>query len=182
MAAALEWWLRWVSAPVGGGADMTKAIAVTMALLLAATAIQPLSAAAERSLPYWASIAAGQARMRTGPGRNFPASWLYQRRDLPVKVIETYPSWRKVEDPDGTRGWMMVNLLSEQRTAIIRDGTQPLRVAPDPGARIAWRAMAGVVGRISHCSGGWCRFDVQGRTGYVDTAHVWGLNPGETVE
>ena len=160
---------------------MNKSIA-TILVLFATSAIVPAGAAAERSLPYWASISAGQARMRTGPGRNFPASWLYQRPDLPVKVIETYPSWRKVEDPDGAQGWMMVNLLSDQRTGIIRSGAHPLRAAPDGGARIVWQAMAGVVGRVSHCGGGWCKFDVHGRGGYVQIAHIWGVDDGETTE
>ncbi len=161
---------------------MNKMSAAAIGVSLAALVIAPGEAAAERSLPYWASISAGQARLRTGPGRNFPASWLYQRADLPVKVIEVYPSWRKIEDPDGTRGWMMVNLLSEQRTAIIRDAAQPLRAAPRRDAPITWHAMKGVVGRISHCDGGWCKFDVHGRAGYVEAAAVWGVSPGEMFE
>ncbi len=161
---------------------MNKSIAAMVLALIAPAAIDPAGAAAQRGLPYWASISAGQARLRTGPGRNFPASWLYQRADLPVKVIETYPSWRKIEDPDGTQGWMMVNLLSDQRTAIIRDGVQPLRAAPEGGARIVWQAMPGVVGRVAHCGEGWCKFDVHGRSGYVEIAHIWGVSPGETTE
>ena len=161
---------------------MTRTITAVIAVLLTPVATTTATASAERSVPYWASISAGQARMRTGPGRNFPASWLYQRPDLPVKVVETYPSWRKVEDPGGTQGWMMVNLLSEQRTAIIRDAAQPLRAAPRRDAPIVWQAMKGVVGRISRCTGGWCRFDVHGRSGYVESAYIWGLSPGETVE
>ena len=42
--------------------------------------------------------------MRTGPGRNYPGIWLYKRRDLPIRVIQIYPNWRKVEDPDGEQG------------------------------------------------------------------------------
>ena len=161
---------------------MNKSVAAIMLALLVMIAVVPVEAAVERSLPYWASISAGQARMRTGPGRNFPASWLYQRPDLPVRVIETYPSWRKVEDPDGAQGWMMVNLLSDQRTAIIRNGAHPLRAAPDGSARVVWQVMAGVVGRISRCDRGWCKFDVHGRSGYVEIAHIWGVNVGETTE
>ena len=40
-------------------------------------------------------------RTRTGPGRNFPGIWLYQRSGLPVRVIATYPNWRKIEDSSG---------------------------------------------------------------------------------
>ena len=40
------------------------------------------AAAQDKQPPYWASIASGQAMTRTGPGKNYPGVWLYQRRDL----------------------------------------------------------------------------------------------------
>lgn len=156
------------------------AAAVLLALGLAPT---PGGAASgPRTVPYWASLAAGQARMRTGPGRNYPASWLYQRTGLPVRVIETYPGWRKVRDQDGTEGWMIGNLVSDQRTGVVRGGIAELRDAPDPGSKVMWRAEPGVIGRLSHCGSGWCRIDVAGRAGYVETDHLWGLDPDEKID
>lgn len=144
-------------------------------LAIAAVAVTGFGdAMAQKKPPYWASIAAGKAYMRTGPGRQFPASWLFVRAALPVKVIETYPNWRKVEDPDGQQGWMQANLLSEDRTGIIRGETQALRASPDAGAKISWRAEAGVVGKLSDCAQGWCKFDVSGKAGYVEISHIWG--------
>jgi SH3-like domain-containing protein len=135
-----------------------------------------------RETPYWASISAGQARMRTGPGRNFPISWLYQRAGLPVRVVEIYENWRKIEDPDGTQGWMLVNLLSADRTAMIVGDIRPMREAPQEGARIRYRAEPGVVGRIRNCRRGWCEFDVRGRSGFVETGHLYGIEDDERVD
>jgi SH3-like domain-containing protein len=151
---------------------------VLLALIALGMAIPAL---AQRKTPYFASIAAEKARMRTGPGRNYPASWLYQREDLPIKVIDIYGEWRKVEDPGGTQGWMQVNLLSDTRTAMVTGTVTEMRSAPNFNARINWRAAPGVVGRISKCGGGWCWFDVRGRGGYVEQSHIWGTEPGETV-
>ena len=120
--------------------------------------------------------------MRTGPGRNFPATWLYVRADLPIQVIEVYQTWRKIRDPDGTIGWMMVQLLSDTRTALVRgDSPQPLHEDPDAASPVRFRAEPGVVGRISRCSDGWCFFDVGGRNGYIRTDQIWGVGLGETV-
>lgn len=140
------------------------------------------AALAQKKLPYWASISAGQARMRTGPGRQFPATWLYQRAGLPVKVIETYPNWRKIEDPDGVQGWMQANLLSDDRGGLIVKGPiRQLREAPDSSARVIWRAEPGVVGKISECRRGWCKIDVRGRMGYVEAGALWGVDPSESA-
>lgn len=135
--------------------------------------------AQRRKPPYYASISQAKARMRTGPGKNYPASWLYQREDLPIKVIDIYKDWRKIEDPDGTQGWMFVGLLSDARTAMVAGQIAEMRDAPRFAAHINWRAAPGVVGRISKCARGWCYFDVRGRGGYVEQSKLWGVDPGE---
>ena len=141
------------------------------------------AAAQEKKPPYWASIASGQAMMRTGPARNYPGTWLYQRRDLPVRVLKTYPNWRFVEDPDGTQGWMLVTLLSDRRTAIVKKGEpRPVRVQPSDSAKVRYLAEQGVVGRIDHCANGWCRIEVGKREGFIHTADIWGVDENEVVD
>jgi len=157
---------------------MRRAIGMTLACALFVTG-EP--ATAQPKLPYWASISAGKARMRTGPGRQFPASWLYQRAGLPVKVVETYPNWRKIVDPDGTTGWMQGNLIDEQRTALVIGKVRMLRSRPEPGAPVIWRAQGGVVGKISQCGDGWCLFDVKGRVGFIRTDALWGVEANERL-
>lgn len=132
--------------------------------------------------PYYASIAATKAMMRTGPGRGYPATWLYQRRDLPIKVVDIYQDWRKIEDPDGTQGWMLATLLSEARTAVVTGSETELRDSARLNGGVLWRAAPGVIGRISNCGHGWCWFDVQGKAGYVEQTHLWGVDPGENVD
>lgn len=158
-----------------------------LAIISALTATIGLDAAAgaadaKREPPYYASIAPGRARTRTGPARAYPASWLYQRADLPVKVVAVYKEWRRIEDPDGDQGWMLGNMVSSTRTAIVR-GSAPveMRDAPGSSAKMLWRAAPGVVGRISQCADGWCRFDVKGQAGYVEVGGLWGVEPGERV-
>lgn len=154
------------------------AITALLMILISAPA-----AAQDRQPPYWASIASGQAMTRTGPGKNYPGVWLYQRRDLPVRVIKKYDNWRLVQDPDGAQGWMLVTLLSDRRTAIVKAGQpRPLRVGPYDSAKTEYQAEQGVVGRISKCHDGWCRIEIGNRRGYIATADIWGLSDGETVD
>jgi SH3-like domain-containing protein len=154
-----------------------KLLAVVAAIALPAMADAAGPAVAKK--PYWASLSAGQARMRTGPGRQFPASWLYQRAGLPVKVIESYPNWRKVEDPEGAQGWIQSNLISDDRTGMVLRDVQPLRERPDKSANVIWRAEPGVVGKLSECKHGWCKLDVRGRMGYIEAVSLWGVDPNE---
>lgn len=161
---------------------MPRKVMLAAALALG-LAVGPARAQDERATPYWASISAGKAMMRTGPGQNYPATWLYVRADLPIQVIETYPNWRKVRDPDGTTGWMLQRLLSDTRTALVT-GTEarPMRRDPAEDSPVRFVAEPGVVGRLSKCAAGWCLLDVRGRQGYIRTSHFWGLDPSGTLE
>ena len=154
--------------------------AFTAFLLIAVAAP---ATAQDKEPPYWASIASGEAMTRTGPGRNYPGVWLYKRRDLPIRVVKKYENWRMIEDPDGNKGWMLVSLLSDRRTAIVKEGgPRSIRVKPDEKSNVRYRAEAGVVGRIEHCSAGWCHIAVGKREGYIRTSDIWGVSEGETVD
>ena len=134
-------------------------------------------------MPYWASISSGQAMMRTGPARAYPGVWLYQRRDLPIRVLKRHDSWRLVEDHEGTRGWFTVQLLSDTRTAIVRGSEpRPVHAKPDPGSRIRYLAAPDSVGRISECEEGWCHIAFGPREGHIRVADIWGVDPNEIVD
>lgn len=153
-------------------------LGATLALFCLATS----AAAQDRKPPYWASVVPNEANIRTGPGRNFPAIWQFRRAGLPVKVVATFTAWRKVEDPDGAQGWMQSNMLSENRTGMVRGDIAPLRARPEEGAPVVWRAAPGVVGKLRSCRQGWCDFDVKGRRGWIEAGSLWGVAANEVVE
>ena len=141
------------------------------------------AAALDKVPPYWASIASGEAMIRTGPGRNYPGTWLYKRRDLPVRVVKIYSSWRLIEDPEGTRGWMLVTLLSDRRTALVKPGVpRAIYEKRDRASRVAYLAEPGVVGRIEDCDGDWCKFSVGKRAGWVAQGDVYGVSKSENID
>ncbi len=149
------------------------ALFAVAALLWAGFALPQAQAQASRP-PYWASITQVPAIMRRGPSRDMPALWQYVRDDLPVRVTAVYQDWRRIEDPNGTVGWMHSRLLSAARTAIVTGNLRAMRVSPDARSPVAYRAEPGVVGRISDCDNGWCMFDVKGRAGWIEADHIWG--------
>lgn len=127
-------------------------------------------------VPYWASIASPEVRMRVGPSRDFPIEWVYKRDGLPIKVVRVQESWRLVEDPEGTRGWMASSLLSRERTAlVIGEGLAAIRDAGSDQAALKWNAEPGVVGKLGTCAAGWCEFDVEGRSGWILEQRLWGV-------
>lgn len=146
--------------------------------LLAPFALLALSAplaAAERAVPYWASIRSGEVNMRVGPARDYRISWVYRRRQLPLKVVRLKEGWRLVEDPAGERGWMLAQFLSPDRSALVTGiGLTEMRVEGRADAKLLWQIEPGVVGKLGDCDAGWCRLDAGGHVGFVPQNRLWG--------
>ncbi len=157
---------------------LVKGLACVLSLALLMAVGGAGSAIAQASKPpYWASLDAPRAIMRRGPSQQMRALWEYRRPGLPVKILAIHEDWRRIEEPDGTTGWMHRSLLSGRRTAIVIDAVEPLRTARSADAAIAYRAEPGVIGRISDCRSGWCEFDVLGRRGFIAADAIWGDEP-----
>ena len=128
-----------------------------------------------RSVPYWASLRAPEVYMRVGPGEDYRINWVYHRQHLPLKVLRIMQNWRFVEDPQGARGWIMVNMLTPGHDAFVI-GREPAEMheAPDPGSKLLWRLEPGVSGKLGDCAAGWCRFSIDSRAGYARQDILWG--------
>ena len=70
-------------------------------------------------MPRFVSLKADRTNLREGPSKDHRTTWVYQRAGLPVEITGEYGMWRKVRDSDGTEGWVLHNLLSGRRTAIV---------------------------------------------------------------
>jgi SH3-like domain-containing protein len=79
---------------------------------------------------------------------------------------------------------MLVTLLSDRRTAIVKPGEpRPVRSDASDAAKVRYLAEQGVVGRIDKCRGnGWCRIAIGKRDGYIHTSDLWGVAENEVVD
>jgi len=137
----------------------------------------PAVAADSDRVPYWASLRAREVNIHVGPGEDYRTTFRYHREDLPMKVLRKMEGWRLVQDPDGTRGWMLARFLKPQRGAIVVGGKGSLaemRDSAGSGGKVLWRLEPGVTGKLGGCGEGWCRFELAGRSGYVRQDALWG--------
>ena len=156
------------------------ALAVLVFLVSAATAQEtPRVGASGLALPRFVSLRSDEANLRTGPGTRYPIDWIYQRRGLPMQVIDEFDIWRRVRDHQGTVGWMHRSMLAGRRTLLVLGERPLLRRRPVPAAPGLAYLESGVVGAFGGCEGGWCRIEAQGFEGWLRRAEVWGVDPNE---
>jgi SH3-like domain-containing protein len=135
----------------------------------------PLQAQDDVDVPYWASIRSTVVNLRVGPATSYPIEWVYKRPELPVRVVRRKEGWRLIEDPDGSRGWMVSRFLTRTRTAIvIGKGLAEMRDRTGPESRLMWQLEPGVTGKLGKCADGWCRFEVGPHKGLAPQSRLWG--------
>ena len=134
-----------------------------------------------KRLPRFESLRSDKAFLRVGPGVRFPIAWVYQRRGLPMEVIEEYDTWRRVRDRDGVEGWMHSSLLQSKRQVLVQGGVRELRRAAEDDAPVVARLEPGVVGALRQCETNWCRVEVDGLSGWVRRDQIWGVYPFEAL-
>ena len=130
-------------------------------------------------IPRFVSLGSKKVYVRTGPGKQYPIDWVYIRKDLPVEVIAEYDTWRRVKDHDGSTGWVVGSLLSGRRMVVIVHQIETLYDKPEIASAPVLRAEPGVLGELRQCHPGWCQIEVAGRTGWMETTGIWGINKAD---
>jgi len=128
-------------------------------------------------LPRYLTLKRDEVFGRKGPGKDYPAVYVYHALGLPVQVVDETSDWRRICDPDGATVWVSRSMVDGRRSVMALAGAPaPLYAAPKPGAAptayLKPRAVAVIVGR----RGAWAQIRADGRTGWVKPDEVWGLN------
>ena len=70
-------------------------------------------------IPRYVSLKSDDTNIRVGPSKNYPIEIKYIVKNYPLKVLEEYEDWRKVQDFKNNIGWIHKSLISGTRTGIV---------------------------------------------------------------
>ncbi len=132
-------------------------------------------------LPRFVSLRASEVNLRAGPGIRYPIQWVYQRRNMPVEVIEEFETWRRIRDWEGTDGWVHQSMIQGRRSILVTGQERLLLRKPEGGAAPVARLEAGVIGELLGCDGRWCEISAGGFDGWLPRDAFYGTYPQETV-
>jgi SH3-like domain-containing protein len=133
-------------------------------------------------LPRFASLRSDEVNLRVGPGEDYPIEWVFKRKDMPVEIIEQFQNWRRVQDWQGDKGWVLDRMLTPKRAVIVQGSVRELHRLPDAASPLIARAQPGVIGKLMELQGPWCRIEAAGSRGWVHRDEVWGILPDETLQ
>ncbi len=138
------------------------------------------------AIPRFVSLKAEKVNVRRGPSSEHPVAWVFQRKGMPVEIVAEFENWRRIRDSDGEEGWILQNMLTGKRTAVVapwrRGQALSLRSTAAAGSALVAKIGAGVVGDVTSCTGEWCEVTAGGYDGWIEQAMLWGVYPGEIVD
>jgi SH3-like domain-containing protein len=132
------------------------------------------------ALAEMVSIKGDDINMRSGPGTKYKVLWKLGS-GFPLKVLRKQGSWYRVQDFEGTIGWVHRNVTSRKQHMIVmvnKKTKKRINVRSGPGTnnRIVAKAYYGVVFKTIEQKSGWVHLEHdKGVNGWVKRSLLWGF-------
>ena len=118
------------------------------------------------------SLKSKQANLRAGPGKYYPARWVLLYPTTPLRVIEKFDVWRKVEDPWGGTGWIHKSLVWNKKFVYVAKDIL-LRQRPQNMSTACAFVKKGAILTVKKTCGQWFYIHHDGFYGYVPAHACW---------
>lgn len=131
-----------------------------------------------KAVPRFETLKFAAVNGRSGPSREHPVVWRYERKGLPLLIIKESQDWRRVRDPSGDEVWVHARMLEAGAAAMLQSATM-LHEAPEAESPVVASLEAGVLVKLGECRVAWCALDVQNFSGWAPRETLWGADTGE---
>ena len=124
--------------------------------------------------PKYASLKKDRVYLRWNASFDAPIKFIYQKKNLPILIIDKYDVWKKVRDIEGMEGWIHTSMISNKKT-FINNKEQNLLKYKDNSNIVKAIVKRGVVGKILSCDEIFCKVKVKTYKGWVKKKYLWGI-------
>tara|TARA_B100000900_G_scaffold338891_1_gene301198 strand:+ start:55 stop:606 length:552 start_codon:yes stop_codon:yes gene_type:complete len=134
-------------------------------------------------IPRYVSLKSNEANIRVGPSQNYPIEIKYIKKNYPLKVLEEYEEWRKVEDFKKNTGWIHKSLISGTRTGIIlSNDNNAIKLLNALNGNIIGEIGRGNIVLLEKCKIDWCLVSSGNYKGWIDKKYLWGVKEKERIK
>jgi SH3-like domain-containing protein len=122
----------------------------------------------------FATLKNNEVNLRQGPSFEYPIKIIFKKKYLPVIVVDTSETWRKVVDFQNNSGWIHISQLSKKKSAInIKNNSIIYNKATVFSKPIA-KLENGRLVIVRKCKDKWCRIKSGSYGGWVFKDTLWG--------
>ena len=122
---------------------------------------------------YFLMLKNNKVNVRYGPDLNSPIKYIYNKKNLPIKVIDKKENFRRIIDIKNNNGWIHTSQLRKNKSFILLEN-QILFSKPTKHSKPIAKIFSGRLLLVKKCKLKWCRVKTENYTGWLEVKNVWG--------
>ena len=120
------------------------------------------------------SLKNNEVNLRQGPSLKYPIKLTYNKKYLPVIILDKSETWRKIKDFENNTGWILISQLSKKKSAInIKKNSILFKKSTIYSKPIAQLEIGRLV-LIKKCKREWCKISSGNYVGWIFKNTLWG--------
>ena len=120
------------------------------------------------------SLKNSEVNLRHGPSFEYPIKFVYNKKYLPVVILDKSENWRKVSDIERNSGWIHVSQLSKKKSAINIKNNSILYKKSSIYSKPIAKLETGRLVLIKKCKDKWCKITSGDYEGWIFKKFLWG--------
>ena len=122
---------------------------------------------------YFLMLKNNKVNVRYEPDLNSPIKYIYNKKNLPIKVIDKKENFRRIIDIKNNSGWIHTSQLRKNKSFILLEN-QILFSKPTKYSKPIVKISSGRLLLVKKCKLKWCRVKTENYTGWLEVKNVWG--------
>ena len=123
---------------------------------------------------YFLTLKYNEVKVRQGPSSEYPVKFIYNKKYLPVKVIDSKDNFRKIIDLKNNSGWIHISQLTKKKSAINIFNLALIFKKPNIYSKPIAKLESGKMVTIIRCKDKWCKISTQNISGWIKKKFLWG--------
>jgi SH3-like domain-containing protein len=115
-----------------------------------------------------------EVNLRQGPSFEYPIKIIFKKKYLPVIIIDTSETWRKVIDFENNSGWVHISQLSKKKSAINIKNNSIIYKRPTIFSKPIAKLENGRLVIVKKCKDKWCKIKSGDYDGWIFKNTLWG--------
>ncbi|WP_435090299.1 SH3 domain-containing protein [Candidatus Pelagibacter bacterium nBUS_30] len=120
------------------------------------------------------SLKKNKVNVRYGPSFDSDIKFVYNKINLPVKLIDKKENFRRIIDLKNNGGWIHVSQL-KKINSVIAINDKILFKKPNSFAKPIAQIKKGRLLMLQKCEDDWCKVKSDNFDGWIKTNNTWGL-------
>jgi len=123
---------------------------------------------------YFLTLKYNKVKVRQGPSFEYPVKFIYKKKYLPLKIIDSKDNFKKIIDLKKNNGWIHVSQLTKKKSAINISNLSIAFNKPNIYSQPLAKLEKGKMVMIKKCRDEWCKILVQNNQFWMQKKFLWG--------